>query len=107
MKPRVAVLVPCYNEGNTIARVVDDFKKQLPDSTIYVFDNNSTDSTSASAAAAGAIVLAEKRQGKGHVLASMMGRIDADIYVLVDGDSTYPAAAVHDLIAPILNHRAD
>ncbi len=105
--PHVAVLVPCYNEASTVARVVSDFARELPGAPIYVFDNNSTDGTAGVAAAAGAIVVPEKRQGKGHVMAAMMARVDADLYVLVDGDSTYPADRVHDLIAPVVNQRAD
>lgn len=107
MNPSVAVLIPCYNEALTVEAVVADFRAQLPDARIYVFDNNSTDGTADKARAAGATVLREKRQGKGFVMASMMEKIDADLFVLVDGDSTYPADRVHDLIAPVLEQRAD
>jgi hypothetical protein len=96
-KKRVAVLLPCYNEAVTIAKVVADFRLSLPDAAVYVYDNNSTDGTSAVARAAGAIVRTEKRQGKGNVIRRMFADIDADIYVLADGDGTYSA-----LFAPML-----
>src|SRR3989449_2267774 len=105
-RPRVAVLIPCYNEGLTIADVVRQFRAQLGDAVIYVFDNNSTDHTAEEASQAGAIVVRERRQGKGYVVQSMF-RLDADVYVMVDGDGTYPAASVHQLIAPILIGEAD
>jgi len=104
---KTAVLIPCYNEEKTIASVVQDFKTQLPDADIYVYDNNSTDQTAALAQQAGALVYSEKRQGKGHVIRSMFRQIDADIYVMVDGDDTYPADQVHNLIAPIIAGDAD
>jgi glycosyltransferase involved in cell wall biosynthesis len=104
---RVAVLIPCYNEALTIASVVTGFAAELPDAHVYVCDNNSTDGTRGLAAAAGAIVLREKRQGKGYALASMLGMVDADVYVLVDGDSTYPAEKVHELLAPLVAQQAD
>jgi hypothetical protein len=96
-KKRVAVLLPCYNEAVTIAKVVADFRLSLPDAAVYVYDNNSTDGTSAVERAAGAIVRTEKRQGKGNVIRRMFADIDADIYVLADGDGTYSA-----LFAPML-----
>jgi glycosyltransferase involved in cell wall biosynthesis len=105
--PRVAVLIPCYNEEVTVARVVAQFRAELPAADIYVYDNNSTDRTADEAARAGAVVRHERRQGKGFVVQSMFREIDADIYVMVDGDDTYPAAAVHDLIAPVREGRAD
>ncbi len=105
--PRIAVLIPCYNEAVTIGKVIRDFRRQLPEATIYVYDNNSTDDTSGIAAAEGAVVRREKRQGKGHVLASMFRDIDADVYVLVDGDDTYPAECVQRLIQPIVEDKAD
>ena len=103
----VAVLIPCYNEELTIARVIGEFRKELPCATIYVFDNNSTDRTAAIAARAGAVVVAEPRQGKGFVVQSMFRHVEADLYIMVDGDDTYPAAAVHSLLQPVLNNRAD
>jgi hypothetical protein len=105
--PRVAVVVPCYNEELTVGEVVRQFGRQLPQATIYVFDNNSTDRTAERARHAGAIVLHEKRQGKGYVVQSMFQRLQADVYVMVDGDGTYPPPAVHALLAPILAGEAD
>jgi glycosyltransferase involved in cell wall biosynthesis len=107
MKSSIAVLIPCYNEALTINGVVTDFARELPQARVYVFDNNSSDDTGPKAAAAGAIVVPEARQGKGYVMASMLSQIDADIYVLVDGDATYPPASVHDLLQPVLGQRAD
>ena len=106
-KPRIAILIPCYNEELTIADVVSQFRAQLPDSEIYVFDNNSTDRTVEEAKAAGALIFHEKRQGKGYVVQSMFRKISADVYVMVDGDGTYPAPEVHRLIEPILSDEAD
>jgi len=103
----IAVLIPCYNEEITIAKVINDFKKELPDAKIYVYDNNSTDNTYEIAKQNGAIVKKEYRQGKGNVIRSMFRDIDADIYVMIDGDDTYPAEFVHNLIAPIKNKEAD
>jgi glycosyltransferase involved in cell wall biosynthesis len=103
----IAVLVPCYNEELTVSGVIREFREELPAAEIYVFDNNSTDKTIERAREAGAIVCNEKRQGKGYVVRSMFREIEADIYVLVDGDGTYPAHRVHDLIAPIVNSGAD
>lgn len=103
----VAVLIPCYNEALTIGTVVRQFRTELPCAEIYVFDNNSVDQTSDEARAAGAIVIEERRQGKGHVVQSMFRRVDADIYVMVDGDATYDAAAVHALIQPVLEQEAE
>src|SRR5262249_38745210 len=88
---RVAVLVPCFNEGQAIATVVHDFRAALPQATIYVYDNNSTDDTRARAAAAGAVVRTESLQGKGNVVRRMFADIEAEVYVLVDGDGTYDA----------------
>lgn len=105
--PSIAVLIPCYNEELTIRDVVGSFRAQLPHAKIYVFDNNSTDQTVAEAKAAGAIIASERRQGKGYVVQSMFGRIDADYYVMVDGDGTYPAAEIHNLLAPVLADDAD
>jgi glycosyltransferase involved in cell wall biosynthesis len=104
---RTAVLIPCYNEELTIGNVVTDFRRELPDAAIYVYDNNSADQTIARAQEAGATVRREPRQGKGYVMQAMFREIDADIYVLVDGDATYPAKAVHHLIAPVAAREAD
>lgn len=104
---RVAILIPCHNEEPTVGQVVKAFRAELPSASIYVFDNNSTDSTVESARASGAIVMREPRQGKGFVVQSMFRRVDADVYVMVDGDATYPAEAVHQLIAPVLAGEAD
>lgn len=103
----VAVLIPCYNEEITIAEVIRQFREQLPDAEIYVFDNNSSDRTVERATEAGAKVFHEKRQGKGHVVQSMFRRVDTDIYVMVDGDGTYPAELVNTLIEPIRRGEAD
>ena len=104
---KTAVLIPCYNEELTIEKVIKDFKKELPDADIYVYDNNSKDKTAQIAKANGAIVKHEYRQGKGNVVRSMFRDIDADIYVMVDGDDTYPAEEVHKLIKPVQEGRAD
>jgi glycosyltransferase involved in cell wall biosynthesis len=104
---KIALLIPCYNEEKTIADVVRDFRSELPNADIYVYDNNSTDNTLKEAIGAGAIVRSEKRQGKGYVIRSMFREIDADIYVMVDGDRTYPSDMVHELIKPIISGEAD
>ena len=104
---KIAILIPCYNEEITVAKVITDFKKELPDALIYVYNNNSTDNTLQIAYENGAIVKNEYRQGKGNVVRSMFRDIDADVYVLVDGDNTYPANMVHQLIKPILMETAD
>lgn len=104
---RVAVLIPCYNEGLTIFKVVSDFKEALPAADIYVFDNNSRDDTVENARAAGATVFYEKRQGKGYVLQSMFMAVDADYCILVDGDDTYPAKFASDLLRPVMLGQAD
>ncbi len=103
----VAVLIPCYNEELTVGQVIADFRKELPNAVIYVFDNNSTDRTTEVAEKAGAVVVRERRQGKGFVVQSMFRKIDADIYVMIDGDSTYPASDVRRLIEPVANDEAD
>jgi glycosyltransferase involved in cell wall biosynthesis len=95
---RVAVLIPCYNEAIAIPKVVADFRAALPEATIYVYNNNSTDGTVAAARAAGALVRHERLQGKGHVIRRMFADIEADIYVLVDGDDTYEAAAAPAMV---------
>ncbi len=104
---KIAVLVPCYNEEAAIAKVVTDFRRALPDATIYVYDNNSRDQTMARAQAAGAVVRKELRQGKGNVVRRMFADIEADIYVLVDGDDTYDAAASPRLIARMVEDGVD
>lgn len=104
---KVAVLVPCWNEAETIGKVVKDFRQALPDAEVYVYDNNSTDGTAEIAAAAGAIVEREPRQGKGNVLRSMFRDIDADCFVLVDGDDTYPAESAPEMVRLVLEGHAD
>lgn len=101
MKPNIAILVPCYNEGVTIEKVVSDFFAELPYARVYVYDNNSKDNTYEIAKSAGAIVKKEGKQGKGNVVRSMFRDIDADIYVLVDGDDTYPAINVGEFIKAV------
>lgn len=107
MADKVAVLIPCYNEAVTIGKVVDDFKRVLPDADIYVYDNNSKDDTAAIAEDHGAIVRTEPRQGKGNVVRQMFREIDADYYIMVDGDDTYPAEAAPRLLEPLMNNTAD
>lgn len=102
-----AVLIPCYNEAITIGKVVDDFHRVLPDASIYVYDNNSSDDTAKIAASHGAIVRHETRQGKGNVVRQMLRDIDADYYLMVDGDDTYPAEAAPSLLEPLIDGRAD
>lgn len=104
---KTAVIIPCYNEGLTIKKVVEDFKKELPQATIYVYDNNSTDDSAKLAEEAGAVVRRESRQGKGNVLRSMFRDIDAECYLMIDGDDTYPADECRKLIDPVLNGTAD
>jgi len=104
---KTAILIPCYNEAKTIEKVVTDFKRVLPDAEIYVYDNNSTDGTDKIAQDAGAIVRYEYKQGKGNVVRSMFRQIDADCYIMVDGDDTYPAEAAVEIEEMILSRRAD
>jgi len=104
---RIAVLIPCYNEAATIGKVVDDLAARLPEATIYVFDNCCTDETPAIAREHGATVIREPRQGKGFVISSMLSRVDADYYLMIDGDNTYPADSADDLLAPVLAGDAD
>ncbi|MDY5371703.1 MAG: glycosyltransferase family 2 protein, partial [Eggerthellaceae bacterium] len=104
---KIAVLIPCYNEEVTIGKVVDDFFKVLPQATVYVYDNNSSDATARIAAEHGATVVKETRQGKGNVVRQMFREIDADYYIMVDGDDTYPAEKAVDLIMPLVEGRAD
>jgi glycosyltransferase involved in cell wall biosynthesis len=103
----VAVLVPCYNEGQAIASVVSDFRAALPQATVYVYDNNSTDGTAGLAERAGAMVRRESRQGKGYVVRRMFNDVEADIYVLVDGDATYDAPSAPAMVAKLLDERLD
>lgn len=103
----IAVLIPCYNEGATIAKVVRDFRRCVPGAQIYVFDNRSTDDTAAAARAAGALVIKEKRQGKGFVISAMLRKVDADFYIMVDGDDTYPADDAQALLTPLMSGDAD
>ncbi len=105
--PRVAVVLPCYNEEAAIGRTVADFRAALPDAVIYVYDNNSRDRTVEVAKAAGAIVRSERGQGKGHVVRRMFADVDADIYVMADGDATYDAAAAPRLISRLLDEQLD
>jgi glycosyltransferase involved in cell wall biosynthesis len=104
---RVAVLVPCFNEEATIAKVVADFRAALPEAAVYVYDNNSADRTVDVARAAGALVRREMHQGKGNVVRRMFADVDADIYVLVDGDATYDAASARSMIARLVEERLD
>ena len=103
----MAVIIPCYQEALTIGKVIADFRRELPDARIYVYDNNCTDGTGEIAAKAGAVVRREKRQGKGYVVAAMFDQIQEDILVMVDGDDTYEAGHVHKLLEPILRGDAD
>lgn len=102
----IAVIIPCYNEALTIGKVIDDFHRELPQATVYVYDNNSSDDTSRIATEHGATVRFEPRQGKGNVCRQMFRDIDADCYLMVDGDDTYPAEASKALCEPILNGTA-
>lgn len=104
---KIAVLVPCYNEEVAVAKVVGDFRAAVPEATVFVYDNNSTDNTAAAASAAGAEVFRETRQGKGYVVRRMFTDVEADVYVLVDGDATYDAPSVRKMIAHLLDERLD
>ena len=105
--PKIAVLIPCYNESQTIAKVVRDYRQALPDAKIYVYDNNSSDGTDEIARAAGAIVRYETRQGKGNVIRTMFRDIDADCYLMIDGDDTYPAEHAREMCDLVLDGAAD
>lgn len=104
---KIAVLIPCYNEGKTIEKVVKDFKRELPEAIIYVYDNNSNDGTDKIAESAGAVVRYEYQQGKGNVIRRMFAEIDAECYVMVDGDDTYPADNVREMVDKVLIRKAD
>lgn len=104
---KVAVLIPCYNEEKTVQKVVEDYRRVLPQADIYVYDNNSTDRTAELAAQAGAIVKREYRQGKGNVIRSMFRQIDADCYLMIDGNDTYPAEPAPEMVRMILDGEAD
>ena len=104
---KIAVLIPCYNESKTVEKVVSDFRRVLPDATVYVYDNNSTDGTAELAARAGAVVRHEYQQGKGNVMRRMFREIDAEAYILVDGDDTYPAEAAPEMVAAVTGRQAD
>ncbi|MBO6195690.1 MAG: glycosyltransferase [Bacilli bacterium] len=104
---KIAVLIPCYNESKTIEKVVKDYKKALPEADIYVYDNNSSDDTDKIAEKAGAIVKYEYKQGKGNVIRSMFKDIDADCYLMIDGDDTYPAEHAREMCDYILEGKAD
>ncbi|OVE82684.1 hypothetical protein BVY03_00295 [bacterium K02(2017)] len=107
MPESVAILIPCYNEAITIKAVIDDFKINLPNAKIYVFDNNSTDQTKKIAQENGAIVSSVSKQGKGNVIQAMFKSIKADYYILIDGDQTYPVSQVHQLLDPVKSKQAD
>lgn len=104
---KIAVLIPCYNEEQTIGKVIDDWKNELPEATIYVYDNNSTDRTYEIATQKGAVVRKEPRQGKGNVIRSMFHQIDADCYIMIDGDDTYPAEYGRQMCEQVLSGEAD
>lgn len=107
MKSKIAVLIPCYNESKTIAKVVKDYKEALPEADIYVYDNNSTDNTDEIAKKAGAIVRYESKQGKGNVIRTMFREIDADCYLMIDGDDTYPSENARQMCNYILENGVD
>lgn len=107
MNEKIAVLIPCYNEAKTIKKVIKDFKTELPEALIYVYDNNSTDGTDKIAKDSGAIVRYEKRQGKGNVIRSMFRQIDAECYIMVDGDDTYSSKQAKEMVNLIINDKYD
>ena len=107
MKSKIAVLIPCYNESKTIEKVVKDYKNALLEADIYVYDNNSTDGTDEIARKAGAIVRYERKQGKGNVIRSMFREIEADCYLMIDGDDTYPAESAREMCNYVLNDNVD
>ncbi len=104
---KIAVLIPCYNEAKTVKKVVEDFKRELPEATVYVYDNNSTDGTDEIARQAGAVVRYEKKQGKGNVIKRMFREIDAECYIMADGDDTYPPKNAREMTNLVLNDKVD
>lgn len=104
---KIAVLIPCYNESQTIGKVVEDFRKALPEAVIYVYDNNSSDGTDEIARKAGAVVRYERQQGKGHVIRRMFREVDAACYIMTDGDDTYPAENAPEMVRRVLEEQAD
>lgn len=104
---KIAVLIPCYNEALTVSKVVTDWKNALPEATIYVYDNNSKDNTAELARAAGAVVRHEYQQGKGNVIRRMFREVDAQVYLMVDGDDTYPADCAREMVDLVLNRNVD
>ncbi len=104
---KIAVLIPCYNESKTVKKVIEDFRRELPEATIYVYDNNSKDGTDKIAKEAGAIVRYERKQGKGNVIRSMFRDIDAECYIMTDGDDTYPAEYAKEMCNAVLERNAD
>ena len=104
---KIAVLIPCYNEAKTVKKVVEDFKAALPEAVIYVYDNNSSDGTAEIAKKAGAVVRHEYKQGKGNVIRRMFREIDAEAYIMTDGDDTYPASAASEMVSAVLDRKAD
>lgn len=104
---KVAVLVPCYNESMTVKKVVEDFRRVMPEAVVYVYDNNSTDGTGELAAEAGAVVRREYQQGKGNVIRRMFREIEAEVYLMVDGDDTYPAEAAPEMVRKVVEEQAD
>ena len=104
---KIAVLIPCFNEAQTVAKVIRDFRRALPDAVVYVYDNNSTDHTDEIARAEGAVVRYEHQQGKGNVIRRMFAEVDAECYLLVDGDDTYPAASAPEMADKVINEQAD
>lgn len=104
---KIAVLIPCYNESKTIKKVIEDFKRELPEATIYVYDNNSKDGTDEIARQEGAIVRYERKQGKGNVIRTMFREIDAECYIMSDGDDTYPAESAREMCRAVLERNAD
>ena len=106
-KPKIVILIPCFNEETTIEKVIRDFQEAIPEAEIIVFDNNCTDQTAFIAKRTGTKIIEESRQGKGHVVASMFQKVDSDYYVLVDGDDTYSAEHVRELLKPVMEGKAD
>ena len=104
---RIAVLIPCYNEGKTIRKVVEDWRREIPEAKVYVYDNNSTDDTVKIAKEAGAIVRYEYQQGKGNVIRRMFREIDAECYIMIDGDDTYPAEFGREMSDLVLQKNVD